>query len=253
MPRGRNQTSWLTQAPFAHRGLHDSKTPENSIASFKAAQQAGFGIELDARLTLDGTPVVFHDNSLRRMTGHRGEISSLTINDLRPVRLKQNDATIPALDEVFAVVDGDVGMLIELKPHDESAGLLERAVGIQAKRYRGPVALMSMNLSSVRQVLSEQPKLICGWVIGRARADTIEDRVGWADSLIEEGLDFLAYDRRVLPHLSASRARDAGLPILAWTVTSGRTQGRLQDHTDNIIFEKFLPLEKRTSGRPWAT
>ncbi|MBR4993760.1 MAG: glycerophosphodiester phosphodiesterase, partial [Lachnospiraceae bacterium] len=37
------------QAYFAHRGLHDNKSeaPENSMAAFKKAVDAGYGIELD--------------------------------------------------------------------------------------------------------------------------------------------------------------------------------------------------------------
>ena len=40
---------WL----YAHRGLHDNATeaPENSMAAFRKAVDAGFGIELDIQLT----------------------------------------------------------------------------------------------------------------------------------------------------------------------------------------------------------
>ena len=40
---------------YAHRGLHDNKTeaPENSMAAFKKAVEAGFGIELDVQLAKD--------------------------------------------------------------------------------------------------------------------------------------------------------------------------------------------------------
>ena len=40
---------------FAHRGLHsrDGSVPENSIAAFSAAVNAGYGIELDIQLSKD--------------------------------------------------------------------------------------------------------------------------------------------------------------------------------------------------------
>jgi glycerophosphoryl diester phosphodiesterase len=42
--------------------------PENTIAAFKHAIAAGTDvIELDVWLTTDGTPVVFHDGTLKRM------------------------------------------------------------------------------------------------------------------------------------------------------------------------------------------
>lgn len=46
---------------WAHRGLHDKKRgiPENSFPAFRAAIEAGDGIELDVHLTKDGQLVVF--------------------------------------------------------------------------------------------------------------------------------------------------------------------------------------------------
>jgi len=52
---------------FAHRGLHGSGVPENSIAAFRAAIELGAGIECDVRLSGDGDVMVFHDHDLRRL------------------------------------------------------------------------------------------------------------------------------------------------------------------------------------------
>ena len=40
--------------------------PENSLAAFAAACEAGYGIELDIQLTMDGQVVVAHDETLMR-------------------------------------------------------------------------------------------------------------------------------------------------------------------------------------------
>jgi glycerophosphoryl diester phosphodiesterase len=238
---------WLTEAPFAHRGLHDATAPENSFAAFVAAQQAGFGIELDVRLTHDGIPVIFHDNAFRRMTGHRGTVSSMTLGDLIGMRLKNSDQAIPTLQGVLHAANGKSALLLDLKSESASAGQLESTVGDEVKRYNGPVALMSMSVDSVRQVLSKQPNVVCGWVIERSVVQASGDSADLIEMLIREGLDFVACDRRTLPHRWASNAREAGLPVLAWTVTSARAHMRLQDLVDNIIFEKFLPRERPTT------
>ena len=54
---------------YAHRGLHDntSMAPENTMAAFKKAVDAGYGIECDVQLTKDGIPVIFHDFTLARV------------------------------------------------------------------------------------------------------------------------------------------------------------------------------------------
>ena len=59
------------QLPFlgvnhAHRGLHtqDKTVPENSLPAFRAAVEAGYGMELDIQLSKDGQVMVFHDDTL---------------------------------------------------------------------------------------------------------------------------------------------------------------------------------------------
>jgi glycerophosphoryl diester phosphodiesterase len=63
--------AWLSSRPIAHRGLHDGGTarPENSLAAFDAAAEAGYPCELDVQLTRSGTLVVLHDYDLERATG----------------------------------------------------------------------------------------------------------------------------------------------------------------------------------------
>ena len=55
--------------PIAHRGLHRPGLPENSMAAFRAAIAHGYGIECDIQRAMDGTPMVFHDYELGRLTG----------------------------------------------------------------------------------------------------------------------------------------------------------------------------------------
>ncbi|WP_141431007.1 glycerophosphodiester phosphodiesterase family protein [Bacillus sp. 03113] len=45
------------------------KYPENTLSSFQAAKELGFGIvELDVHLSKDGIPVNMHDRTIDRMT-----------------------------------------------------------------------------------------------------------------------------------------------------------------------------------------
>ena len=66
---------------YAHRGLFDnhSNAPENSLAAFKKAVDAGYGIELDVQLSKDKKLVVFHDSNLKRMFGVEGNVWDYTL------------------------------------------------------------------------------------------------------------------------------------------------------------------------------
>ena len=73
--------TWIVKQPIAHRGLFGDKIPENSIAAFKNAVKNKVTIDLDVSFLTDGTPVIFHDEKLARMTGKDGFISNCKYED----------------------------------------------------------------------------------------------------------------------------------------------------------------------------
>ena len=104
--------TWLFQTPVAHRGLHDDILPENSIPAFRAALERGFNIEIDVHLSSDGHLVVFHDDNLKRVCGVDKKVAKCTLEELRTMRLKGTENTIPTFDEFLALVDGKVDAVI---------------------------------------------------------------------------------------------------------------------------------------------
>ena len=92
---------------FAHRGLHNGRgsAPENSLAAFRRAVDAGWGIELDIQLSKDRQVVVFHDASLNRMCGVCGRVRDYTWEELCSFRLGESEERIPLLSEVLALVE----------------------------------------------------------------------------------------------------------------------------------------------------
>src|SRR5215469_13477476 len=107
--------------PVAHRGLWSSSgPPENSLAAFEAACEAGYGIELDVQLSSDGEAMVFHDSTLERLTGQAGRVCDHTAADLAEMRLPGGEETIPTLSETLTLVGRRALVLIELKtPYGE--------------------------------------------------------------------------------------------------------------------------------------
>lgn len=93
---------------YAHRGLYDnnSDAPENSLRAFALAAEAGYGIELDVRLTKDGVPVVFHDPVLERMCGCAGSIEELNAEQTDALRLLGTQQKVTRLQEVLSLVNG---------------------------------------------------------------------------------------------------------------------------------------------------
>ncbi len=97
----------LSSWRYAHRGLHDltKGRPENSMAAFRAAIDAGLGAELDVHLLADGSLAVVHDSDLSRVTGQRVLVEELTAADLPRFPLQGTEERIPLFGEVLALFE----------------------------------------------------------------------------------------------------------------------------------------------------
>lgn len=130
---------------FAHRGLHRKGRPENSLSAFAAAAQKRYGIELDLHLLQDGTLAVFHDNDLSRMTGREGVIENLTAADLPTYTLDGTAETIPTFDEVLALLENRVPLIVELKSANGNARQLVDAAVAALAEYTAPYVIESFD------------------------------------------------------------------------------------------------------------
>ncbi|MEN8202422.1 MAG: glycerophosphodiester phosphodiesterase family protein [Bacteroidota bacterium] len=105
----------------AHRAMHNSGVPENSLAAIRCAIEAGVDIvELDVRLTRDGIPVLMHDETIDRTTGGHGKVSDLSLAELRefPLKGRENRSIrepAPTLREALELARGKIMVDIDLK------------------------------------------------------------------------------------------------------------------------------------------
>lgn len=86
---------------IGHRGT-EVGVPKNSMAAYeKAAEQGANGIEMDVQFSKNGTPYIFHDDTLNDQTNGRGSIGSKTDTQLDKLRLDVHGREhIPKLAEV---------------------------------------------------------------------------------------------------------------------------------------------------------
>ena len=240
------------KAPIAHRALHDAGQgrPENSLSAVAAAVAAGYGIEIDLQLSADGEAMVFHDETLDRLTAETGPVNARTAADLARIPLKNGQESIPTLPQVLAAIAGRVPLLIEIKDQSEgrggSDGRLEAATARALSGYAGPVAVMSFNPACVAGMARLAPAIprgltTCDWDPAEwaplppeacARLRTIPDY----DAV---GASFVSHDWKDLSRPRVAELKAGGAVILCWTIRSPEAEAQARRVAHNITFEGY--------------
>jgi glycerophosphoryl diester phosphodiesterase len=238
--------------PIAHRGYHDKTSAriENSLSAFSAAIDAGYGIELDLQLSRDGVAMVFHDDTLDRLTDETGRVRDRDASELKTIRLKGSSDTIPTLGDVLSLVAGKVPLLIEVKDQQGEMmgtdGALEAATVEALKDYTGPVALMSFNphmVAKLHEICPDRPRGIVTSAFRKTDEPQVpvENRVRLAGipDFDRVGASFISHDRTNLDAPRVEQLKAQGVPILCWTIRSAEQEREGRKVADNITFEGY--------------
>jgi len=241
--------SWLVTKRIAHRGFWSADIPENSLAACEAAIVKDYAIEIDLRQLDDGTVVVFHDESLSRMTGKDGYVRALKKNDLKDYALtgsEEKPQHIPTLEEVLKLVKGRVPLLVEIK-NSGKAGAFEQAVIDILAGYKGETAVQSFNPYSLGYFVEHAPHILRGQLSSYFRH---VKEIGAIKRAVLKRLklndvskpDFIAYDWKYLPNKYVKKyVKSHNVPVISWTIKSNAEMETVRKHCDNIIFERFEP------------
>ena len=246
--------------PIAHRALHDrsARRPENSLPAIRAAVAAGYGIEIDLQPSADGVAMVFHDDTLDRLTAATGPISARSAAELQAIGLTDCDEGIPTLAQVLSEIGGRVPLLIEIKDQSgtmgPTGGVLENAAASALAGYAGPVAVMSFNPSSVAHLARLSPTIARGLTtyafpasdFGRPLGPELETHRQSLAAIADYdrvGASFISHHWRDLDRPRVAELKAAGAAILCWTIRSPVEEAQARMIADNITFENYLALQ----------
>ncbi len=237
--------------PFAHRGLHGVGRPENSREAVEAAITQNYGIELDVQLTADGQAIVFHDDTLLRMTGKNALVRECTADEIEATKFLEGTSTPPRLHDILSKIGGAVPLLLEIKDQDgtlgPNIGPLETAVADCLRTYSGPVAVMSFNAHSIAVMADMLPKVSRGLIsteFDKEYPNVPEHRRKQRNQLTEYeacGCAFLSHDIQYPRSEAVAKVREHGGNVLCWTVQSPQQEARARPWADQITFEGYLP------------
>lgn len=233
---------------YAHRGLHDNQSaaPENSLAAFRRAVDAGYGIELDVQLSRDRIPVVFHDYTLERACGVKGYVKDYTYEELQQFHLFQSEERIPGFEDVLKLVDGRVPLIVELKIEFKDLSLCPIADRL-LRRYKGMYCMESFNPLGLFWYRCHRKDVMRGqlsdafWQEGEYRGILYLLLQNLLTNFIGRP-DFVAYHSKYPRTLSRKICCDVmGALGAAWTIKSQEELDRARKDFDLFIFEGFRP------------
>lgn len=240
-------TAEFARHRYAHRGLHGEGAAENSMTAFKRAVERGYGIELDVRLSRDGELVVFHDDTLDRVTEETGRVDSKDYSELSKIRLSGTEDTVPLFTEVLSLVDGKVPLLIEIKEDAGKYCVTEKLLEI-IKDYTGPYIVESFNPLALARVKKKAPNILRGILSMNYMAEKKYRKPTYylLQILFLNFIcrpDFVAFDHTEYKKIGLRLCKGLfGAVTFAWTVRSAEEEAAARGHKFNsVIFENYLP------------
>lgn len=235
---------------YAHRGLHDnaSDAPENSMAAFKKAVDAGFGIELDVQLSKDKVPVVFHDFTLKRICGVEGKVADYTYEELQQFSLCESKEKIPRFEDFLKLVDGKVPLIVEYKIPGTRTDVCPIADKL-LQEYKGVYCIESFNPLGVLWYKQNRKTVMRGQLsenfLKSGESEYPKVLYFALHHLLFNFLtkpDFIAYNHHAYKDTSRRLCRYlyGGLAV-AWTIKSKEELVARTKDFDLFIFDSFVP------------
>lgn len=201
---------------YAHRGASEY-APENTLSSFYLGLlQGANGIETDVQKTKDGVLVLFHDDTLDRVSNGSGKLSDYTWEELKNLKIYGNNTTgfydrimtLRAFFEVFSQYD--IQFAIELKGPDVEEETLNM---VKEFDILHKVTFTSFQFDYIKRIKQLDSTARVGWLTYSSNENVMHQ-------LTEIGGEEIAPDAGTVTAELISQWKAAGFGVRAWGVTN---------------------------------
>ncbi len=217
---------------IGHRGAA-AYAPENTLEGLHTAADMGIDwVEFDVKLTTDGVPILFHDETLERTTnGGEGLVAHATYAQIKQLEAGSwfgdsfAGAKIPTLEEAIEVlIQRNLGVNVEIKPcpgrEKETA---EVVLDVLSQYWEDHDRLL---ISSFQHVSLETAfDMAEDWhrslLLGKEWPDN------WQELAKYLKVSTINVDGRDIERGQVEEIIDFGLPILAYTINTQEDARRL--------------------------
>lgn len=229
---------WANPVVIAHRGSR-LLWPENTMAAFAGAIAAGARhVETDLRMSSDGALVCFHDRTVDRTTNGRGEVASLSWDEISQLdagyrhgsadgfTFRNQAVEVPRFEELVTTFP-EVGVIAELKADGMELELwnLIETHGLHDRVIVG--SFSDTRLAEFRRVSKGTVRTSTG--MAETRRWLVGARSGRPPKGDAKALQVPTHSRgiRVVDERLIAIAHQAGLDVHVWTVNRTEEMKRL--------------------------
>ena len=210
---------------IGHRGAA-GHAPENTLAAIRKGVELEVDfIEIDLRCSADDALVVIHDSTVDRTTNGKGRVDGLSLRDIK-VLDAGNGESVPTLDEVLDVLQGNTGLMLELKIRGAAVRTVD---AVRRAAFNAPVLYASFLHDELAIIRAIDGKASVMPLFGRLPLSPVERAMKYGASHV--GLRHDTASRRLV---DAFHAQD--LAVFVYTADNTRDIARvLSIGVDGVI------------------
>lgn len=224
---------------IAHRGLHSTFIPENSLLSFQKAFENNYAIEFDLTITKDEKVVVFHDDNLLRLCNIDKNIEEVDYSYLRDLKLSSSDEKIPLFEDLLSLTNEKITLIIEIKKHN-IIGVLENTVVELLNNYKGEYFICSFDKNILTWFKNNNPQLKRGLIFESSPKKFEKyDKVLFLYKYFKIKPDFISLDYKLIDRSIMSFCKKNSLELITWTIRNKEDYEKVKEKVDGVIFESF--------------
>ena len=226
----------------AHRG-GGSEGAENTVSGLETAWRLGaYGSEIDIQRTKDGSYVVNHDGTFKRVAGDNRRPEEMTLKEIR--KLSVDGEPVPTLDDMMSASKGKMVLFTELKGSTADRRMADDAVALIRKyQMEDECVLISLKYGLINYIETTYPDIQTGFLLFASLGKTAK-----------LNCDYIGLEEESATTETIRSIHNEGKKVLVWTANEKGSQKQfLCSNADGIITDKVAQamriisvLEKRT-------
>ncbi|QLG27870.1 glycerophosphodiester phosphodiesterase [Halorarum halophilum] len=189
---------------IGHRGCAD-QYPENTVHAVQRSSRYLDTIEVDVRRCGSGELVVFHDETVDRLTDATGRVTDLDWTELRELEVMDSGETIPRLSTVLEAFPRGVRAQVELKGRGLAEDVRDVVAGSDVE-----VAVSSFDIDALAEVHDLGWDVRTGYLFESNPAGNLAAAVELGCAVVHPYYDLCLKTDVV------DDAHEAGLEVVAW-------------------------------------